>query len=178
MIDQAKRDELVKDLPCWPTGWSPCLDEDGDWTGEWSGTDDRGDTVEIDGSPHSDYALEFAKFVATLVNVVPGLFAELTRLESLYAAASSTADSLEAIDRSKAAMIVGYQQTIATLEIDLQATAAGAVIRHGEDEKRIAALEAGLYEADEYVRCLLDEDDDSSPVAVRMAALRKLAGES
>lgn len=154
-------------------------------------------------------------------SIVRALLAEVTRLESLYAAASSTADSLEAINEAQVerarrhneevqavidgsakvhaedqAMIVGYQQTVATLELDLQATVDGARIRHGEDAARIKALEAGLREACDWstrpglvgvdVRFNVPHEAETVPrftrigdrrISERIAELRDLAGE-
>lgn len=103
-------------------------------------------------------------------DAIRALLAELARVESLYAAATSTADSLEAINEAQVERARRHNA-------EVQVVVDGARLRHEEDEKRIKAFEAGLREAAEYIRCLLDEGDDSSPVAVRMAALRDLAGE-
>lgn len=171
MIDQAKRDEwadLAKYLEDWPTFWCPTFDDNGEWSGKWIGV--VGDEPVVFNASSEGLNEDFAVMVASLVTCTPDMLGHIAKLESLYAAATSTADSLEAIGEAQIERARRHNA-------EVQAIVDGARMRHEEDAERIKALEAGLREACNLLDVSVNGGNKIFGATGRIVRLRKLAGE-
>ncbi len=74
MSDTVSVDELTRETSRWPSRWRPALGEEGEWDGFWWCQNKEGED-RVSAGADEDYANDFARFVADMVNAMPAFLA-------------------------------------------------------------------------------------------------------
>jgi hypothetical protein len=83
--------ELQEDISRWPTDWKPAIGEEGEWQGFWRCRDRDGVEDRVSADVDEDYANNFSRTVAALMNAGPAAYDVVAAAQEYHCASQDFA---------------------------------------------------------------------------------------